>query len=65
MLTPILYKLVFSVLSAPAVVILGILLDLLEQLLSETGYEIQPVCRLHNNKCQITVMIKDNKIGLR
>jgi hypothetical protein len=62
MLAPILYTLAFPFLSAATVVILGSLLDLLEQLLSEIGYEIQPVCRLHDNKCQITVMKKIIKL---
>jgi hypothetical protein len=57
-LTPILYSLVFLVFSARAVVSLVIPLDLQEQLLSETGYEMKPVCRSHENKVQLAVIKK-------
>jgi hypothetical protein len=65
MLIPILYSLVFLVFSARAVVRLVILLDLQEQLLSETGYEMKPVCRLYENKLQLTVIKNIVKLGCR
>jgi hypothetical protein len=65
MLRPILYTLVLLVSSVVAVVSLGILLDLQEQLLSESGYGMKPVCRLYENKLQLTVIKKIIKLGCR
>jgi hypothetical protein len=65
MLKPILYTLVLLVSSVVTLVSLGILLDLQEQLLSECGYERKPVCRLHENKFQLTVIKKLIKLGCR
>jgi hypothetical protein len=65
MLRPILYTLVFLVSSVVTLVSLGILLDLQEQLLSESGYEMKPVCKLHENKLQLTVIKKIIKLSCR
>jgi hypothetical protein len=65
MLRPILYTLVLLVSSVVAVVSLGILLDLQEQLLSESGYGMKPVFRLYENKLQLTVIKKIIKLGCR